>query len=239
MNDTPAFLRMPTSLANGQPRHDIYLGIHKGIRAFMCHALTRLGRVDLDDAAELADTLAGVEVLLDFCRAHLEHEDGIIHPALEARLPRSTEQVAEEHREHEDSLVILRAQLRQVRDSHGPARAQAALRLYRLLAVFVGQNFLHMHLEETESNNALWRAYTDEEILALKQRILALQSPADISLCLRWMVPALNPAERLALLRPMRANMPTGAFEHLLLQLRPHLTPAEWAKLEGGLRLAA
>ena len=50
----------------------------------MCETLRRVGSMDSDDDAELAETLAGVSLLLDFCRAHLEHENAVIHPALEA-----------------------------------------------------------------------------------------------------------------------------------------------------------
>ena len=65
-----------------------------------------------------------------------------------------------------------------VGESRGCTRARAALRLYRLLAIFIGENFLHMHMEETDHNDALWFAYTDAELVALEHRIHAMIPPA-------------------------------------------------------------
>lgn len=221
------------------PRHDLYVGIHKGLRAFMCETLRRVGSMDPDDDAELAETLDAVSLLLDFCRSHIEHEDAVIHPALEAHRAGAAQQAEEEHADHRNSLAIISAQVAQLRDSHGAARARAALRLYRLLAILVGENFLHMHMEETDHNESLWAACSDAELVALEQRIHALIAPAEMALALRWMIPAMTPAERLAVMRPLGEAVPQGVFETLLADLRPHLDARALAKLESGLRRAA
>ena len=67
------------------PRHDIYAAIHKGLRAFMAHALVRVGRLDVHDATELAEVSEELRALLDICRGHLRHENEVIHSAIEAR----------------------------------------------------------------------------------------------------------------------------------------------------------
>ncbi len=232
-----SFLRTPTTVR--PPRYDMYVGIHKGLRAFMCETLSRLGRVDTEDEAALAETLDGVELLLSFCSGHLEHENAVIHPAMEARQPGATEAVAREHGEHAMSISILRAQVAEVRAGQSCARLRAALRLYRMLALFVGESFQHMHHEETEHNDCLWGLYSDAELVEIESRIHALLSPAEMSLALRWMVPAMSPAERLTLLAPLAENLPPTAFEALLAEVGPHLSGADRAKLESGLRLAA
>ena len=79
------------------PRYDIYAFIHKGLRAFMAHTLVRVGRLDAHDPAEVAEVSAEVQGLLDICRAHLRHENDVVHAAMEARAPGSTERIAHEH----------------------------------------------------------------------------------------------------------------------------------------------
>lgn len=232
-----SFLRTPTPLR--PPRYDMYVGIHKGLRAFMCETLARLGRVDTDDHVALSETLDGVELLLSFCTSHLEHENTVIHPAMEARQAGATDAAAREHGDHAVSISLMLAQVAEVRASQSCARVRAALRLYRMLALFVGESFVHMHQEETEHNDCLWTHYSDAELLALESRIHALLSPAEMSLALRWMVPAMSPAERLALLAPLSAHLPPTVFEAVLAELRPHLSGADLAKLEHGLRQAA
>ena len=221
------------------PRHDLYAGIHKGMRAFMCETLRRLGCMDPDDDVELSETLDGVSLLLDFCRGHLEHENAVIHPALEAHRAGAARQASEDHADHETSLAIISAQIAQVRESSGCTRTRAALRLYRLLAIFVGENFLHMHMEETDHNEALWLACSDAELIELEHRIHAMIQPAEMALALRWMIPAMTPAERLAVMGPLREAVPPAVFESLLDDVRPHLDARALVKLESGLRRAA
>ena len=148
-------------------------------------------------------------------------------------------QASEDHADHETSLAIISAQIAQVRESSGCTRTRAALRLYRLLAIFVGENFLHMHMEETDHNEALWLACSDAELIELEHRIHAMIQPAEMALALRWMIPAMTPAERLAVMGPLREAVPPAVFESLLDDVRPHLDARALAKLESGLRRAA
>src|SRR5512139_2725091 len=130
------------------PRYNMYAFIHKALRAFMGDTLSGIGRMDPDDAADLEGGIDQLRELLDLCRLHLEHENRFVHPALEACAPGSSSQVAGEHVHHAadidaldelaDAVVLAPA---------GAARAAAANRLYRQLAVFVGINFEHMDYE--------------------------------------------------------------------------------------------
>ena len=52
-------------------RFDIYLHVHKGLRAFMVDVLTNVGRINAADPIEVAAAVAQVRSLLEICRAHL------------------------------------------------------------------------------------------------------------------------------------------------------------------------
>ncbi|MDY0012978.1 MAG: hemerythrin domain-containing protein [Rhodocyclaceae bacterium] len=221
------------------PRFDIYLPIHKGLRAFMCHLLPRVGCLDTDDETAVAQVLESLGVLLRLCASHLRKEDSLVHPALEARMPGATAQVADDHRSHGVSLDILEAQAALMARSRGHARAASALRLYRLLAVMVGESLVHMHQEETELNAALWRTHGDDELRALEARIVSTLGPEEAVVGMRWILQALSPAERLAFLQPIRDQAPPEVLADILEGVRPHLSVADWGKLEQGLRKAA
>jgi hypothetical protein len=68
--------------------------------------------------------------------------------------------------------------------------------------------------------------------------LVASIPPGEMMLVMRWMVPFMAPAERLALLGDMRQHAPTEAFDAVLDVVRPHLTVREWDKLMAGLELA-
>ena len=88
-----------------------------------------------------------------------------------------------------------------------------------------------MQVEETRHNAALWRAYTDQELMEIHGRILAALPPEETMLIMRWMVPALTPAERADVLADMKAHAPAPAFAAVLDLVRPHLDAPGWDKL--------
>ncbi len=89
------------------PRYDIYFGIHKGIRALMSNTLLAVGRMDSEDENETAGVLERVRVLLEFCQAHLDHENRFVHTAMEARRPGSSGATGADHGEHEHAILAL------------------------------------------------------------------------------------------------------------------------------------
>jgi len=224
----------PIAAATKAPRIDLYAAIHKALRLFMGDTLGRLGAVDLDDAGECGATFAQVESLLELCRHHVALENEIVHTAIEARRAGDSLRIAGEHDEHLDAIAGLQAELAALRALPTPA---AAHRFYRHLARFVGDNLEHMNVEETAHNRALWAAYSDAELQAIHQRLVAANTADEMALVLRWMVPAMSPAERAAMLGAMQQQMPPEAMRAVLDVVRPHLNDAAWAKLARALRI--
>ena len=200
----------------------------------MNDTLARVGRLDHDDPAEVNATLSQVQSLLEACRSHVAKENTFVHTAIEARQPGATERIGSEHDEHLDAIAGLEAEAAAL---GALPTAGAALRLYRHLARFIGENYLHMHVEESAHNGALWAAYSDAELLEIHHRILASIDPAEMALVLRWMVPALTPVERAAMLGEMQMQMPPEAMCAVLEIVRPHLDDSAWAKLARALNI--
>jgi hypothetical protein len=216
-------------------RVDMYTGIHKGLRAFMGEVLATVGRMDAHDPDEVAAIAAEVRVLLEALRRHLHHEDQFKHPAMEARRPGSACGTAGDHVHHVAAIERLEADLLAVERSADAARPAAALGLYRRLALFVAENCEHMQVEETENNAVLWAAYTDEELLEIEHALVASIPPRWLALYLRWMVPAMAPAERAAFLTGIHLGAPADVFEQVLATVKPHLGERDWAKLMAAL----
>jgi hypothetical protein len=219
------------------PRLDMYTGIHKALRAYMADTLLAVGRMDGEDQFEVAQVTQRVLDLLGFCRNHLQHENTFVHAAIEARTPGASARIAGEHAEHERHLAQLADAVSMVRDATPAARPRAAQFLYRELALFIADNFEHMHVEETAHNAVLWARYSDEELAAIHDALVGSIPPAEMLAVARWLVPFMNPAERLAVLGDIRGKAPAAAFQAILGTVEPHLTELEWAKLMRGLGL--
>lgn len=232
---------MQSALAARHPaptrRVDIYAPIHKALRAFMCDTLVALGSLDGDDRKALSAGTAQVRLLAAFCASHLRHENDFVHPAMEARRPGSSQAIAADHRHHEQALERLLALCDAAEQGAQSERHDALAELYRYLALFVGENLTHMHVEESEHNAALQSAYSDQELLGIEQAIVASLAPDEAMLGMRWMIPAMNASERAGKLAGIRMHAPAPVFDGVLALARAQLPEREWRKLAQALEL--
>ncbi|MBA4266790.1 MAG: hypothetical protein C0453_17070 [Comamonadaceae bacterium] len=222
----------------GMGRFNLYAGIHKALRAFMADTLITVGRADPTDDADVSRAVAQVDELLSLCASHVAHENEFAHPALDARCPGVAQPVANDHDAHLHHIAHLRDAARALITLDASEREPALQALYLALALFVADNFQHMHAEETVHNTALWAAYSDAELIAIHDALLATVPPAEMMLVMRWMLPQLNAPERLGVMQGMRLNAPAPVFEGLLTGVKGRLNVREWAKLAYGLGLS-
>jgi len=186
------------------------------------------------------DLYTGIHKALRACMADALLALGRCDPDDPQDLAAATERVlnlldlCESHLQHENDFVV-----QALAQAAGGTRAVLAQQLYRQLALFVAENFRHMDVEETAHNAVLWARYTDAELIELHDALVASIPPGEMMRYVRWLVPFMNPAERLALTTDMRAKAPAPAFAAVLDCTRPHLTAGEWAKLARGLGLPA
>ena len=222
---------LDTPAVQAAPRFDLYSTIHKALRHFMGDTLYRVGRLDVDDAADMEGTLGQLDSLLGLCLSHIHHENEFVHSAIEARHPAGAERTAGDHAEHLDSIEALQSEARALRETDAAARPVLAQRLYAHLALFVAENLQHLHIEETANNGALWALYSDAELLQIHERLLASVSPAEHQVVGRWMFPAVNPTERAAILLDIKSKTPPEPFLGLVAMLRGLLDDKAWNAL--------
>lgn len=223
---------------NAAPRYDIYMGIHKALRAFMTETLMALGRMDCDAAVDVAIALAQVRELLHACEGHLEHENHFVHAAMEKRRPGSSARIVDEHIEHRHEIERLRAMVACVETATDAERRVSALNLYREFALFVASNFEHMQREESDHNKVLWSAYSDAELNQVEAELKASIPPRDMAIIMRWLLCANDHAFRVVTLSGMREHAPSAVFEMTLGLARAHLSERDWQKVACALELS-
>jgi iron-sulfur cluster repair protein YtfE (RIC family) len=216
-------------------RFDMYSAIHKAIRLMLANAMVAAGQLDTDDDEAITRLGGQVQQLADHCQRHLEHENAFVHTAIEARAPGMSGRIAGEHEQHESDIRTLRHYLRALVSAPHGERAPAAAALYHALALFTAHNLEHMYIEETEHNRLLWQHYSDAEIAGIHARLLAHIPPPESQMTMRFMLPAMAPAERLATLRGMKAAAPAFVFDGMLGLAKSVLPAPEWQKLDAGL----
>lgn len=222
---------------NSLPRYDMYLPIHKAMRACMNASLEALGRMDVGDQNEVAAALGQLRELLYLCDQHVQKENKFVHAAMEQRQPGSSKHIASEHVDHERDIERLRAAITHFETADSSQRGALAQMLYRDVALFVAHNFEHMHSEETHHNAVLWSAYSDAELIDIENILKASIPPQDMAITARWMLTANDHAFRVTMLSGVRAHAPAEVFEIFLGIARANLSERDWRKVTQALEL--
>jgi hypothetical protein len=222
--------------AQSSARPNISAGTHKALRALMADTLVAMGRLDPSDAADVATVTGQVLELLDFCSMHLSREIRFINAAVEARESGAGGAMTHDYSgqlQHIESIKYAVVELWSLSDTHEASSFAQAL--YRDLALFVAASFQHMHVVETSLNSRLLERYTDAELVEIQNTLTASIPPADLKFILRWMVPHMNPAERVSVLSDLQEEAPSLALAAVPEIVQTHLTVSEWAKLSKSL----
>lgn len=227
-----------SSLAEPSPaaeRPDLYSAVHKGLRAALADALVTVGATDPSDPRQWEHAAATLASLLMLCEKHLHHEDLFVEAALVARVARTAPSTADDHLEHAEHIAALRARIEEVSRAPVARRAAPMKRLYRELAHFVAENFLHMEREETENNAALWAAYSDDELHAIEHALISQIPPDVMQVFLSWMLPSFHHGERVGMLSGVRDNAPPEVLAGMLSVAESRLDAESFAALRAAL----
>ena len=218
-------------------RQKPYRNIHKALRAAMTKTLTTVSQTDPYEPAERLAAAAAVDDLIHACANHLDHEMTFIHPVLRERGLETVHAFDDDHESQKDVMVRIRSLAETARKATPASAREAFYQLYLELSAFIGHNFEHMAEEETLLTEALWRHFSDQEILEIEGRIVASLPPQEAAWSIEWMSKSLNHPELVELLSGMKAVMPPPVFEGVLGLVRGHVKPASAARLDRDLGL--
>lgn len=229
MTETPTLYETTSAVCHAG-RLQPYRFIHKALRMLMFRTLQQAATLDAADATDRAALVAAVDELLKVCSEHLGHENTFFHAALRERAPRAVLAFDDDHQGHELSIGALRTQLGRVA-AGGTAVRGEAYALYLALTRFTGENLEHMADEETRLTHTFWQHFSDAEIEAIEQRLLATFSPEKSAYYARWMARGLDDVELATLAAGAREGMPPAAFGGVLELLMAELPPLRRARL--------
>lgn len=218
-----------------QVRPDLYGPVHKGLRHALNASLLKLGQLDPSDAADVGEALLELRDVLAWCEKHLEIEEEFVHAAVERKRPAAlVGRLRGDHESHQRDFSLLRddadALARSLAETPAVQKARAR-QLYLGFSRFVAENLAHMAVEETEMNTLLAELFTAEELGAIFVSILASEPPEQLMRGVRWVMPAVDPAERAAMARVARAGVEPAVFGQLLAALKGTLSARDHEKL--------
>lgn len=214
-------------------RAEIFINVHKGLRRGLWGLALKIGELDWSDAGEVQTAGRELENMMLFLREHSANEDEIQFSVLEEHAPGITQRDREEHRDLEYRLDLLEkhwcALLREER------REAAGYQFYLEYNQFLSRYLDHMDREERDLTQAFYRHCSDPEIEDAFKKIVARTSPQDMTVMLTYMIPAMNPSERIDFLTKTKASATPETFDKVKSLAEKVLAPGSWRKLSARL----
>ncbi len=212
---------------------DLYYAVHKGLRLANARLLIALGQSDPADDGEVQAVLGKLAQHLDICLAHLKHENAKIHAVVDARVPGGTDHADEDHEHHLQSFIELRQLAEAVAVADEAGRADGLRRLYQRFALFVAEDFQHMHEEETRLMPLIGQHFSAAEVERIEHSIVSAIAPQMMVSFLRLMLGAATRSERIATVTGMKAGMPPEVFGQIFAAVvHPQWRHDDWDEME-------
>jgi len=191
-------------------RYNPFNMIHKALRNMMYDTALSLQQTWFADIHEAETAIEKVETIVHLFERHAHHEDSYVLPAIEkydAALVQSFED------EHEEDLSLgnkLKNLINIYRNVYfEEERINAGSAICKASTDFMVFNLEHMGKEEILINKVLWEHYTDEQLLAINQQIVANIPAEEMAFTSKWMIRMINNHEAIVWLSKVKSAAPS------------------------------
>lgn len=197
-------------------RYNSFNLIHKALRAMLYDAALALQQTYFPDPAETEICLAKVESTIEQFEQHAHHEDTFVLPAIAVFEPELVAAFEKEHVEDielGDRLKTLLNIFRSLESDEGKVNCGSCMN--KAFHDFMIFNLAHMGKEELLINQALWKHYTDQELLDLTEKLTASISITQKMFTSKSMLRSINKDEAISWLKAVKRSSPTFVFQAL------------------------
>ena len=207
---------------------DLYREIHKAMRFALAGVTTRAGSADAGDEQSVRALLEEWRDVAFVVHGHQAHEDEFCDPLIRRHAPHLRDELEHDHHDADGQLASLQTAATAIRLTSPSERNRLLLAFHLSLADFEASYLPHLRFEERTVMPALRAAMTDADLETVSHEIRDSVSPAAMCTFIRYLVPAINFAERLDLLDGMYADASPDVFELFRDAARSALSPADF-----------
>lgn len=191
---------------------------HKGIRNMFCGFLVTAGNTDYTNKEKVKSLYDAGGFLFKMLESHSVDENTVVLRELEKKVPGSSAHDMAEHEAIEAEQTKLEKALEEIYNMSqaGEDAGVFGFKFYLELSRFQCLYYMHMLGEETETQDLLWKHFTDEDLVAMRAEIIANMKPEFFLKWCNYLIPALTPQERNLILGGIRANAHTEFFKDIM-----------------------
>ena len=224
-------------------RYNIFLLIHKGLRAALYQTALQLQQTDFTSDNETEEALNKVREIVMLFEGHAEKEDHFILPAISSYEPSVVASFETEHVKDEALGKQLEVCISRVENADALLEKLIAGReLLDSFVSFTVFNLQHMAKEEDIINRILWRYYSDDEIRSISRELTKTIDPWMQDFYASWMLRGINNSEAATWMKAIERGMPSVVFQTMLQKAEQELPAARFRKvteaLSEGLQVA-
>lgn len=211
-------------------RYNTFYLIHKALRAMLYDTALTLQQTDFANYTEARAALAKINDVLFAFDNHAHHEDSFIIPAVETYEPALAASFEKEHVEDLRISNRLKNIIVIYENTFFPEeRALCGSAITRSFTEFLVFNLEHMAKEELLLNQVLWEHYTDEQIMAIHQQLMAVIPQEHIEQSSKWIMRAISTADAASWLKHVKATAPEFIFNRLMSTAQEELSEIRFA----------
>jgi hypothetical protein len=217
-------------------RYNIFHQVHKGLKALLYETALQVQHTDFWNVEEGDDVIEQIDEVLLLFEKHTHSEDAYIFPAVKKYDPSVAHAFEREHvKDHFLGQLLAGAILIYKNAGIITEKSESGMQVHAAFLKFMLFNIEHMAKEEEVLNPVLWRYYTDEELMAISEQIIANIPQDCMTQYSKWMMRGLNNAEITAWLRRVERSAPEAVFQSLFVIAEKELTEMRFRPVSEGL----
>lgn len=220
-------------------RYKTYDVPHKGLRNALSQLSLLSGKTDYTNPSEVKRLYDLGTDVFKILNIHANDENAVTLAELEIRLPGASHHDMEDH----DKLHLLQDKLEKLllkihQDCVlGKNTELEGEEFYLAVSEFQGIYLAHIAEEERITQLLLWEHFTDEELSAHRGKIMSQNPPETLLTWFKFVLPAQNQPERVALFGGFKKMAPEPFFKQGLDVVEKALTPNEFLLLKKALQI--
>ncbi|MBI5727722.1 MAG: hemerythrin domain-containing protein [Ignavibacteriales bacterium] len=218
-------------------RVKLFEAAHKGLRNALSQFSYLLGKCDFNNVNDVNKIHSLGKDLCMMLSSHANDENSIILAALEEKIPGSSKHDMDDHERLEQDQDAIEKLLNDIKElnTRGADASSSGAELYIKFSKFHGEYLLHTVEEETETQRLLWENFTDQELHAMRGKIIGRFTPEAFEKWQSFIMPAITQSDLLAMLGGMKANAPEQ-FTRLMVMAEKFLPAEEFAAINEKLK---
>lgn len=213
-------------------RYNTFNKIHKGLRNLLFETAIQTQQTDFTDNAQLTSLIKKINEIIDLFEGHAHAEDNFVFSTIKEINPSLVDLLEAEHEKDHQLGEGLRYWVNTVQgELTSEERKAAGFGLMIGLNEFIAFNLSHMNKEETLINEVMWDTYTDAEIIANEQKLVAQIPPEKMMRYAKWMLKGLGTHEIIDWYSEIRMAAPEAVYTNMCRFAKEVLPSARWNEI--------